>query len=75
MLRTFTLAVRKFYVRRLASGPFRLCSSVLTRRPILPQVFSNAGPKARGYERNGAWVTEYFEEGSRLRALAFWLNG
>ena len=24
---------------------------------------------------NGAWVTEYLEEASRLRALAFWLNG
>jgi GAF domain-containing protein len=24
---------------------------------------------------NGAWVTEYLEESSRLRALAFWLNG
>lgn len=23
----------------------------------------------------GAWVTEYLEEASRLRALAFWLNG
>jgi PAS domain S-box-containing protein len=23
----------------------------------------------------GAWVTEYFEEKGRLRALAFWLNG
>lgn len=24
---------------------------------------------------DGAWVTEYLEEASRLRALAFWLNG
>src|SRR5215510_2756585 len=24
---------------------------------------------------DGAWVTEYIEETSRLRALAFWLNG
>ena len=24
---------------------------------------------------NGAWVTEYRQEASRLRALAFWLNG
>ena len=30
---------------------------------------------ATALNTSGAWVTEYLEEKSRLRALAFWLNG
>ena len=30
---------------------------------------------ARALNTHGAWVTEYFAESRRLRALAFWMGG
>ena len=30
---------------------------------------------ARALNTHGAWVTEYFAETRRLRALAFWMDG